>query len=144
MKKFSFPLERVLAWRQTQCKLEEAKLDRANFELRALEQQLAQLVQDRDAARRDLVATDGRTGAEFQALEPYRAASEAQGIRGARIAADLRLSIAAQMQVVTERRRDAKLLERLREQQFKAWSEAAAKEVEQQAEESYLSRWNLR
>jgi flagellar export protein FliJ len=144
MKKFSFPLERVLAWRHTQTKLEEAKLDRANLELRTLERELTQLSNERDLARRELFQSSGATGAEFQALEPYRAASEAQGLRMAHVAIEMRQAIAAQMRIVMERRRDAKLLERLREQQEKTWNEAAAKEVEQLAEESYLSQWSAR
>ncbi|MEP7353496.1 MAG: flagellar FliJ family protein [Acidobacteriota bacterium] len=140
MKKFAFPLDRVLAWRRTQVRLEEAKLEQAHTQLRTLQQKIENLAQERDSARLQLFSSHGATGAEFQALEPYRAASEAEGARLTNSLEPARQAITTQVQVVVERRRDVKLLERLREKQVQVWTLAAAVELEQLAEDSYRAR----
>lgn len=140
MKKFIFPLEQVLAWRHTQVRLEEAKLEQMQAGIRAVEQKIKQLAEEREQARHQLYSSKGATAAEFHALEPYRAASEAEGARLTKAVADTKQAAAAQMQVIVDRKRDAKLLERLREKQHQSWSTAAAAEVEQLAEDSYRAR----
>ena len=140
MKKFTFQLERVLAWRRTQVQLEAAKLAQIHAHLRELQRKIDTLAQERDRARLQLFSSKNATGTEFQALGPYRAASEAEGVRLAKSAAESRQAAVSQMQVVMERKRDAKLLERLREKQLQSWAVAASRELEHVAEDSYRAR----
>jgi hypothetical protein len=140
MKKFSFPLDRVLAWRTTQTRLEEAALEKLRSELRALDQQRTNLDESLVDARDSLLGSRSATSIEIAALEHYRAASAQQVVRIAHNRAGIEQKIAQQMKVVAERRH-ARLLEKLRERRLAEWRAAADKEVEQLAEESYMSKF---
>lgn len=140
MKKFAFSLEQVLAWRQTQTRIEEAALDRLHTDLRALDQQQAHLDQSLRDACDSLLKRSSSTPAEIAALEYFRANSTGQAAQIAKLRANLEHKIAQQVQVIAERRRDALLLERLRERKFKEWQASLSREVEQIAEESHISR----
>jgi len=140
MKKFSFPLDRVLSWRQSQVRLAEAELNRLRAEHNALAIQRAELTADVEQARRELAVSAETTAVELGALEHYRRAAAGKAVRLEQTQVQLRETISRQMQVVFERTRDAKLLERLRETRLASWKAAASREVDQLAEESYLSR----
>lgn len=140
MKKFSFPLGRVLAWRHTQVRLAEADLDRSRAELAELDRQRTALEQSVQAAATDLLSAHSTSSAELVALDHYRSASRAKFAHLGRARAALEAQIAEKMQVVVERRREARLLERLRDTRLRDWRAAAAREVDQLAEESHLAR----
>lgn len=140
MKKFSFALDRVLAWRHTQTRLEEAALARLHGELVALDLRCASLDRSVAEARSTLLTAPSVMPAEIAALEHFRASATAQSrhLLLARQALDLKL--AQQTQTVLERRRAAQLLEQLRDKRRKTWQAAADREIDQQAEESFLAR----
>ena len=140
MKKFTFPLERVLAWRHTQSRLEETVLERLHVELQGLDRRLEDLDRSLKYAGDDLLRHSSTTAPEIAALEHYRAASAAQAAQIAKLRADLHPKIEQQNRVVAERRRDTRLLERLRERRLQEWNAELVREVEQLAEESHISR----
>lgn len=140
MKKFAFPLERVLGWRQTQVRLAEAELARLRAGRAALDRERVELERAVELARRELADSGETTAAELGALEHYRRASASQVARLERAGRQQDESIAQQMREVLERTRQARLLERLRETRLAAWKASAAREIDQLAEESYLSR----
>jgi hypothetical protein len=141
MKKFSFPLDRVLAWRHTQARIEEAVLEKLRSELRLLDQQRNQLDQSVVDARDHLLRSRSASGPEIAALEHYRAASAREAVHLGHTRASLVQRIAQQTAVVADRRRDARLLEKLRERRFAQWRQSADREVEELAEESFLSKF---
>jgi len=142
MKKFSFPLDRVLTWRNTQTRLEEASLEKLRAELRALDQQRTEVDRLLVDARDSLLGSHSASSMEIAALEHYRAAAAQHVVRIAHDRAALEQKIAKQMTAVAERRRDARLLEKLRERRLAEWNVAADREVEQLAEESYMSKFS--
>jgi flagellar export protein FliJ len=144
MKKFHFPLERVLALRLTQAKVEEAKLGQLRDQVNAIDRRRAELRGELEQARRHLVDSGGTSGAEFAALGTYRNSVDAQSAALLRARQQGLTLIEQQRQVVAARRRESRLLENLRERRLAEWTQAAAKEEQAQAEESYLSRWNTR
>jgi hypothetical protein len=141
MKKFHFPLDRVLAWRQTQVRLEEVTLARLNAERQLLELRIGALDQALAEARAHRLGVKSALPIEIAALEHFQASAAAQSRHLLREAGSLEAKIAQQSQVVIGRRREAELLGRLRERRLDAWRKASDKEVEQQAEESYLARF---
>jgi hypothetical protein len=141
MKKFAFPLERVLSWRHTQARLEEAAMGRTQAELQALDLRCAALGQSVQDARAKLLAAPSTTPVEIGALEHFRSSASAQTGFLLQTRRGLEQKLARQMQQVVERRREARLLEQLREQRLAAWQAAAAREIDQQAEESHLARF---
>jgi hypothetical protein len=126
-------------WRRTQVQLEQAKLERLHAELHNVEARIATLRNDVQASHKAVVLSRAATGAELAALDAFRRSAAAQSVHLETAAGGCRKRIAAQMEVITQRRRDARLLERLHERRFAAWTADYAKEIDQQADELYLA-----
>jgi flagellar export protein FliJ len=141
MKKFQFPLDRVLDWRRTQARMEQIKLQRMLAELRQLELQAASVLGEREAAQRAVVQSSSSLGSELQAFSSYRTASAK---RSAALERDRSASlerISAQREVLSRKERDVRLLEKLREDRLRQWVQEQDREIDQQAAESHLGRW---
>lgn len=141
MKKFSFPLGRVIDWRQTQARVEESKLETLYAEQRAIDTSKAALEKEREAAKKAVVAR-GATGTDLARLAEFRRFSVAELTRLDKMRTDCSKRIAAQIQVVTLKRRDVRLLERLKQQKLIAWNHELSREIDAQADEAYLAKWN--
>jgi flagellar export protein FliJ len=142
VKRFSFRLDRVLAWRQSQARLQEARLEHLYGELHAISARETALRQESERAHTALVASGRISGADLAAWASYCAAGAAQlaKVQEARVAC--KRSIAAQMEEVATRRREARLLEKMRQRRLSEWNTALAREETQQAGEIFLTRWN--
>lgn len=139
MKKFTFALDRVLSWRRTQVRLEEAALARLHGEVKALQQRMAALDQSVVDARGRLLAVRSAAPVEIGALEHFRGAAAAQTRYLLQSLRALEQKVGQQTQVVVERRREAKLLEQLRERRLEMWQTGVVREIDQQAEESFMA-----
>jgi flagellar export protein FliJ len=142
MKKFHDPLDRVLSLRRAQGALEESKLQALQLELRSTDSRAREIQAQSSAAARE-IAAHGASGLELASLASYRRAAEDELARLAAARQDCERRLAAQLQTVRERRREAKLLERLKERRLAAWNAAYSRELEREAAEAYLSRWNV-
>jgi len=143
MKKFQFPLQRVLDWRHVQARVEESKLEGLYAERRAIETEIEKLLEERERSDRAVAQGNGSTGEELAALSAFRRFSVAEHTRLDRLRAGCSQRIAAQIAVVTAKRRDAKLLEKLEQQRLAAWQIDFTKHIDAQAEESHLARWKV-
>jgi hypothetical protein len=141
MKKFSFRLERVMEWRRTQARIEEAKLEGLFAEIRGIDRRQAALQEERTKSESELLAEPTATGMELAALDAFRRFSIAEHVRLEGQRADCRRRISAQLQEAARKRRDVRLLERLKEKRHKTWTLELDRETEKQAGESYLARW---
>ena len=141
MKNFNFPLQRVLAWRRTQLRVEQAKLERLIQEIHSIDTQAGAVRRELEDSRNTLIRAQSKLGVELNVLEDYRNASEAQcaALEQSRKACLERAT--AQRAVIQLKERDVKLLEKLREDRFRVWRTAQEKEIDRQAEESFLARW---
>jgi hypothetical protein len=139
MKKYSFPLTRVMAWRETQVQVEQAKLEHLHAELRNLEGRIAILHDDVQKSHRALVLSVAATGAELAALDAFRRAAALQCAHLDNAAAGCRQRIAAQMGLMIQRRREFRLLERLNDRRLTAWTADYHREIDQQAAELHLA-----
>ena len=142
MKKFAFPLGRVMDWRATLARVEEAKLEQIYAELRSIETRKAELDRERDQSEQALVKAPSSTGAELAAVDCFRKFVFHERIRLEGLRAGVQQRIAAQLQVVAKKRRDVKLLERLKNQRHDKWQTDFAREIDAQADESFLAKWN--
>jgi hypothetical protein len=142
MKKFEFPLCRVMSWRETQARLEEGKLQNLYAELRAIESKEAALIAERVRGEKALIAAGAATGFELATLDAFRRFTVAEHTRLEQKRADCAKRIAAQVKAVAQKRRDVKLLEHLRGTRLKTWRHELDREIDMHAEEAYLSRWN--
>jgi hypothetical protein len=144
MKKFQFPLQRVLDWREVQARLEESKLEALYSERTAIDSEIATLLEERERSDRAVAQGNGSTGEELAALSAFRRFSVAEHTRLDRLRAGCSQRIAAQIVIVTSKRRDAKLLQKLEQQRLAAWQIEFSKHIDAQAEESHIARWNAR
>jgi hypothetical protein len=140
MKKFSYPLERVLSWRRTQARLEEAALARLRGEIQALDAQQAALNESVQVAQAGLLAIAWAAPIEIGAMERFRMSATAQTHQLQRERQAMEKKLVHQTRAVMERRREAQLLQQLRDKRYKSWQAEETREVDGLAEESYLAR----
>lgn len=139
MKKFEFPLDRVLDWRRTQARLEESKLERLRADLHAIELQLAEAARSRQECVRELITAKSVTGMELAALDDFRKASLVECAKLKESASQAEKRVAEQLGVVAGKRRDVKLLENLRTRKLEAWKLELGREIEREAGELFLA-----
>jgi flagellar export protein FliJ len=141
VKKFDFPLARVMDFRRLQARLEEVKLEALYAELRALDAREAASIQLKVQSEKELKSAKSVTGFDLEVFDAYRKALQEDQKRMDKARADCRKRIDAQLAVLTIKRRDVKLLEHLKEQRFEKWEKAMFKEIDQQADEAYLAKF---
>lgn len=136
MRRFAFPLERVLDYRRLQAETERAKLQQLLTEHR-------EIVRRRDGLNAEVVALQrfpAGTAPEFDARSNYFGfLSRQRRTVQEQVAQSDRNLVAQRMRTLeAERRRD--LLERLRVTKKAAWSVELERELEQLAADSYRAR----
>jgi flagellar export protein FliJ len=141
MKKFNFPLARVMDFRRMQARVEEVRLEALYAELRAIDTREAALIQEKVQAEKTLKAAKSVTGFDLEVFDSYRVAMVEDQKRIGKARADCRKRIDAQLAVLMAKRRDVKLLEHLKEHRLEKWEKEMAKEIDQQAEEAYLAKF---
>jgi flagellar export protein FliJ len=134
MKKFSFPLSRVLDWRRTQAGIEEMKLSRLQAELHDIESRIAHARAERSDSEKDLIQSGCITGASLAALESFKKSVAVECARLESQAAATRKRIAQQCAAVTDARLNARLLEKLGQKKLAEWKTGFSREIDQQAE----------
>ena len=130
-----------MEWRQLQTRLEEAKLEELHARAAQIVAEMRVLEKERNQAGRGLVASGTATGLELAFLDAFQSAADAELARQEASLASCRREIEQQTMVVSERRRDVRLLEKLKDQKQRAWRMDFNRELEHQAAESYLARW---
>jgi len=144
MKKFTFPLSRVMDFRRTQARLEEIKLEGLYAESRAIETREAALIQQRVQSEKALKEATSVTGFDLELFSNYGSAMKEEQKRLYKAKTECKKKIGAQVAILMVKRREVKLLEKLKEQKLETWEKEMFKEIDQQAEEAYLAKWNAR
>jgi len=144
MKKFHFPLDRVLDWRRTQIRMEQIKLEQMLAELHRIEGQAAAAREERESAQRAVVQSSSSLGSELLAFNTFRSASTARSAGLERDRSACLERIRAQRAVMSRKELDVRLLEKLREDRLLAWMQEQDREIDQQAAEGHLGRWRNR
>jgi flagellar biosynthesis chaperone FliJ len=145
MKRFQFPLERVLRFRQLQAEAEQARLEQRRAELARIDEHLVELDREgtrtEDAVRRSLGAENEVLSGQMVTYPGYRSvlSRSRRGLsaeRGRALEA-----IERQWAVVVEARRTCEILERARASAFGQWQAGFARELESTAGELFLNKW---
>lgn len=140
MKRFQFPLDRVLDWREKQLEIEESRLERLTAELHILDSRREGL--DTQQRESDLSVTRSNlfSASDLQSIDSFRryAARERTIIAAQRV--KIEQQIEQQRARLLEARRNFELLRRVREKRLGEWKHEFDRELDQQAAESYLSR----
>ena len=144
MKKFNFPLTRVMDFRRMQARVEEIKLEALYAELRAIDIREVAVIAQRVQSEKTLRAAPSVTGFDLELFASFGAAMKVELTRLDKARVDCLKRIDAQLAALMIKRRDVKLLEHLKEQRFEKWEREMFKEIDQQADEAYLAKWNER
>lgn len=148
MKRFSFPLDRVLRYRHLQAEAEEARLEAQLAQVRQIDERLAGLENEAastaDRIRQSLAATREVMLPALAAYPAFRLlqARERHGLQLAR-----RQAIEAvdrQRAAVVEARRAREILERAHSLAYDLWRAQHLREQEALAGELYLNKWRRR
>lgn len=144
MKRFHFPLDRVRRWREGQAGLEEMKLEQLRGNLAALREEKQNIEVARTRSEQEVLKQPTIGASELQSLDSYRlhARSKIRDIEKREGQAETLM--AQQRQRVIEARRNAELLERLKQKAREEWQAASDGEQESFAAELYLGRWMRR
>ncbi|HVN04280.1 MAG TPA: hypothetical protein VMT86_07665 [Bryobacteraceae bacterium] len=142
MKAFAFSLGHVLDWRRTQLEMEENNLRRLVAMREELVLALVRLEMVQSRAEQSVREAASVPAGDLWALAGYR-----RRLIGERAALEQRRKvceqqIAAQRQKVLEAQRQCRLLEKIEERRRAEWRQAAGRELETLAAESFLTRWN--
>lgn len=140
MRRFHFPLERVRQWRDGQAALEELKLEQLLQNVAALERAKQSIETERAESERQLLSRKTIEAAELQNLDSYQLHSrdKIRDIENRKRQASVEVD--QQRQRVIGARRDAELLERLKQKAREAWQAASDREEEALVAELYLAR----
>jgi hypothetical protein len=141
MKAFHFPLDRVLRWRETKLKLEEARLEGLKAALRSAQQARDDLPRSRSAAQLAVGQAPVVLGRDLAELERFHVWTVCEERRLATRMTELQRAIEEQIRTVTEARRHVRLVERLKARRYESWKAEATRETENLAGESAISQW---
>ena len=141
MKRFHFPLERVRRWRAGQATIEELKLEQLRERLAKLGAEKRQVETERARSEQEVLGQPSMDAGELQSLDAYRlhARSKVREIENRERQADSQVE--EQRQCVIQARRNAELLERLKQKALDEWQAGSDREQEGLAAELYLAQW---
>ena len=142
MKRFHFPLERVLAWRRQQLELEEERLRRLTGERRQLQDDRQGLEREAVEARAAVLSVATVDACELAAMDSYQLYLKLEGKRLAAKEQDCDRRIDEQRSALTEARRRVELLDRLKSRRLNEWTREIDKEADALATEAFLARWD--
>lgn len=141
MKTFNFPLQRVLDWRSIQMRTEEEKLAGLQYKLASIIARDKALTEAELETETDLAKSPTLNGMDLQRFAAFqlRVRSERASLQASRIQCDAQ--IIEQRKRLLKARKEARVLEKLREKRLEAWTYLNDREVETIAAEAYISRW---
>jgi hypothetical protein len=112
--------------------------------LRQIEGQAAIAQAERESAQRAVVQSSSSLGSELLAFNTFHSASSARSAGLDRDRSACLERIRAQREVMSWKKREVRLLEKLREDRLRAWMREQDREIDQQAAEAHLGRWSNR
>ncbi len=124
--------------------LEEARLQQLFSEKTLIEARRALLEREATESVAGIVRATSVEAFDLQAIDGFRRYVTAQRIVIAAALVECDKKIAEQRLKLMEARRNFELLTRLKEKRFKVWNGEFAREIEAEASEAFLAKWNQR
>ena len=141
MKQFHFSLEKALAWRRMQARMERARWEQIRAEIVGIETARQRLREEKQESAENLLSQKSATGEELAALEMFGHYVVSQQARLEIKRGECEKRLAEQGKLAMAREREVKVLEHLRARRLETWTKDLGKEIEQQAAEAFLARW---
>src|SRR5947209_1542707 len=130
MKRFDFPLQRVMDIREKQVAIEEAKLGRLNAEAQILDARRAALDSEEARVAQSIVSAAVISSADLAAIDSFRRYLKVQRAAVEQQREDAGRRTAQQREALLEARRRFELLGRLREKARQEWTREFDRELE--------------
>ena len=140
MKKFQFSLSAALKLRESQLQVERIKLQKLFAEEQSLTNAIDRLVADRRDAASFIYGQASVNAEDLRTLSCFSVGADARAIFLREQLARHAKSIQEQKARLMQAERRVKLLGKLRNRKFEAWTEEANREIEVAAQESWLSK----
>jgi flagellar export protein FliJ len=141
MKRFRFPLDSVLRWREMHVEQEEAKLQKLFLEEQELAREIGRIRAEAAQAEQHLRASREIASAELRTLAAFRLYVEERLKTLAVSGAELKKKIDDQRRRVLEAERQFQLMQKLRGRRLAEWQYEFGRENDAFADEAYLARW---
>lgn len=141
MKRFRFPLDAALLLRRRRVEVEESQYRQIANALGAVAAAARQLASEVQAAEEDVVGISVNTATQLQSLDRFRSAAARRLREFEAKSVAIRRDLARQQQRLVDARRDEELLLKLRAKARAQWELDADKELQDIADEAYLSQW---
>src|SRR3954452_11542258 len=138
MKKFEFRLDSALRWRDTQLQVERGKLSALLAEEAKLSDNLETLGSERRAALQCL-AKEQLFSLDLRSLSSYLVGAEARATMLQDQIRKRRQLVLEQRERVVQAEGNVKLLQKLREKRQAEWKAGVEREIQANAEESWLA-----
>ena len=140
MKRFHFPLERVRLWRAEQVTLEQLRLEQVASRLARIREDKRQTLSARLQSEQQILTQPRIDATDLENLAAYRLhiGNKIRELDGRERQAEG--AWIEQRQRVIQARRDAELLERLKQKAIGEWQAAADREQETLASELFLAK----
>jgi hypothetical protein len=141
MNAFRFRLERILHWRITSLKVEEARLEHIRFNLEVARAEREKLASAFVASKQSTGQQVLLRGADLHALDSYEGRLRTEIALAIAKMASLSEAIAKQSLVVSGCDRNVRLLERLRARRRLDWQKEANRELDELASDFSAGQW---
>lgn len=142
MKKFRFPLQRLLNYRRSRLAGEQARLDQLVTEQLRLEERRMALEREERLVGESIRRLPELTAEQLTAVAAYRRYAASELTRLASESALAAARVAAQREAVLSARQEVEVLEKLREKRSHDWRRELDEETERQTAELVVARWS--
>lgn len=141
MKKFRFPLEKLLNYRRARLMAEQAKLERMLAERQILCERRQALEREDRMIRENLLKLPVLTSAELEAAAAFRRFAETEVAHLISLEGELASRLERQRKALLAARRDVEVLEQLRERKYEDWRREIDRALESQIADLVVARW---
>jgi flagellar export protein FliJ len=142
MKRFAFQLQTALEWRRRRMEQEQIKLQQMESRHAALKADVEQAEQSFCASRKETLESPTLVASDLSALAEYREAVDLRKQRISRETSKLEIEMRRQKTLMVDATREFRLLEKLRDRRMEEWRKGCDRELEAEAGELYLAKWN--
>jgi hypothetical protein len=140
VKKFQFPLEKLMQWRQMKLDAAIARLERMLEEGRMLDEKRANLEGEVTESEAALTRATHTAGEEIAALDAFRRYAQRQQELLRQMQTELQARVESQRGAVVEARRQVELLEQIKADRLRGWRAELDREQEQMVAELVVAR----
>jgi hypothetical protein len=142
MKRFSFQLQTALEWRRRRMEQAQIKLQQMESQHAALQAEAEQVERSFCESRKETLDSPMLLAGDLTALAEYREAVNLRKERIGRETSKLESGICRQKTLMVDATREFRLLEKLRDRRMEEWRKGCDRELEAEAGELYLAKWN--